>query len=94
MQEDQRKRRREKEKGRERRRERESKKKEKKETAKTTDRLSINKLPTLTLPENILGNSWLLKCFQSFKRQNYRRPVFRRKVALGIAQATILRTLA
>ena len=49
---------------------------------------SGNRLPTLTLSENILGNFWLAMCLQYLKAQSYRRPVYRPvyepKVVLGI----------
>ena len=44
---------------------------------------SGHKLPTLTLPENILGHFWLAMCLQYLKTQKYRRPVYRPKVVLG-----------
>ena len=43
-----------------------------------------NELPTLTLPENILGNSWLLESLQYVKVQSYRHPVYRLEVVLAI----------
>ena len=69
--------------------------------AKITDRTffiisaisQVKKLPTLTLPENSLGNLWLAKCLQYVKMQNYQRPVYRPKVFLGIGQEILYRLL-
>ena len=45
---------------------------------------SDDKLPTLTLPLIILGNSWLLQLTQYPKVQNYRHPIYRPKVVWRI----------
>ena len=48
-------------------------------------------LPTLTLTENILGNFWLAECLQHLGMQNYRHPVYRPKVVLGIVEVMLYR---